>query len=121
MVVRGYFTIAVGGVAPGEATERVALGGAGTRPIGVAILARLAVDLTEQGNGVGASLLRDALIRVAQAADIIGIRAVLVHLKRPELRPFYERFDFELSPVDDLQMMLLMKDLRTALVAGSPP
>lgn len=59
--------------------------------------------------------MRDALYRVAAAADIIGVRAVLVHLKWPELRAFYERFDFEPSRISDNQMFLLMKDLRRNL------
>jgi GNAT superfamily N-acetyltransferase len=81
----------------------------------VVILARLAVDLGEQGQGLGRALIKDALLRVAGAADIVGVRAVLVHAKDDEARAFYERIDFEPSPVDPPRMFLLMKDLGRAL------
>lgn len=112
--VLGYYTLAAGCVAPADAPGRVRQGG-GQHEVPVAILARLAVDRSVQDQGYGAGLVRDALYRVAMAADIIGIRAVLVHMKRPELRDYYEKFDFEMSPVSDTQMFLLMKDLRKAL------
>lgn len=65
--------------------------------------------------GLGKALLKDALARIAQAADIVGARAVLVHAIDQQARKFYEHFDFEPSPVHELQLMLLMKDLRKAL------
>jgi len=79
------------------------------------LLARLAVDKNEKGTGLGKALLKDALARIAQAADIVGARAVLVHAIDEPARKFYEHFDFEPSPVHELQLMLLMKDLRRAL------
>jgi len=54
-------------------------------------------------------------VRIDGAADIIGVRAVLVHAKDEAARAFYQRFDFVPSPVDPLQMFLLMKDVRHAL------
>ena len=68
-----------------------------------------------EGRGIGARLLRDALIRAASGAEIIGARALLVHAKDESARGFYERHDFEASPVHPLEMFLLMKDLRAAL------
>jgi predicted N-acetyltransferase YhbS len=64
---------------------------------------------------LGAALLKDALIRVERAADILGIRAVLVHAIDRHAKAFYERFDFESCPDDELHLMLLMKDIRRAL------
>jgi len=112
--VRGYYSLAVGSVVREEAPERV-VRGTGRHDVPVAILARLAVDRSEQGSGLGSALLKDALIRVAHAADVIGVRAVLVHAKNDAARRFYERFDFEPSPIDDLRLFLLMKDLRKAI------
>jgi hypothetical protein len=61
-------------------------------------------------------LLRDALLRVAEAADIVGVRALLIHAKDQEAREWYlGKADFDESPVDSLQLMLLMKDLRKAI------
>ena len=75
------------------------------------ILARLAVTQSEQRHGFGAALLKDALRRTAQAADIAGIRALFVHAKDDDARAFYERFDFRPSPTDPYHLFLLMKDI----------
>lgn len=112
--VVGYYALAAGGVEREETPRRVARGLSRHR-VPVIILARLAVDLGEQGHGLGRALIKDALLRVAGAADIVGVRALLVHAKDDEARAFYERIDFEPSPVDPLQMFLLMKDLKRAL------
>jgi GNAT superfamily N-acetyltransferase len=81
----------------------------------VILLARLAVDRSERGTGLGKALLKDALLRIARAADIVGARAVLVHAIDERAKEFYQHFDFEPSPIHELQLMLLMKDLRKAL------
>jgi GNAT superfamily N-acetyltransferase len=116
--VVGYYTLAAGSVRREEATERVAKG-LSRHPIAVVLLARLAVDQTEQGKGLGAGLLKDALLRAAQAADVIGCRAVLVHAKDEAAKRFYQKFGFEPSPVDELHLYLLMKDIRASLGVSS--
>lgn len=113
-VVAGYYALAAGSVEHGAAPGRIRKGLARS-PIPVVLLARLAVDSREQGKGLGAALLKDALLRVAGAAELIGVRALLVHAKDSRARGFYERYDFEQSPVDDLQLFLLLKDLRRSL------
>jgi GNAT superfamily N-acetyltransferase len=75
----------------------------------------LAVHKDEQGTGLGRALLKDALSRMERAKDILGIRALLVHAIDQQARAFYEKFEFEPCPDDELQMMLLMKDLRKEL------
>lgn len=112
--VVAYYALAAGGVQPADAPTRVAKGMA-RHPIPVVILARLAVDRSFQGRGLGALLLRDALIRAEAGAQIIGARALLVNAKDDTARAFYERFDFEPSPIDPLQLFLPMKDIRAAL------
>jgi len=89
--------------------------GAGRYPVPLMILARLAVTQDEQGHGFGAALLKDALRRTVQAADIAGIRALFVHAKDDDARTFYERFDFRPSPTDAYHLFLLMKDIRRFL------
>jgi GNAT superfamily N-acetyltransferase len=113
-LVVGYYSISAGSVSVEEAPARISKGLA-RHPIPVILLARLAVDKQETGAGLGKALLKDALRRIAQAADIVGARAVLVHAIDEQARKFYEHFDFEPSPVHELQLMLLMKDLRKAL------
>jgi GNAT superfamily N-acetyltransferase len=112
--VVGYYSLAVGAVEPGDAPGRVSKGLA-RHPIPIMLLARLAVDRTEQRRGLGKALLKDALLRTAQAADIAGIRALLVHAKDDGARAWYEGFDFEPGPTDPYQLFLLMKDLRALI------
>jgi GNAT superfamily N-acetyltransferase len=112
--VAGYYSLTAGSVHKRESPERIAKGLA-NHPIGVVLLARLAVDATEKGRGLGKALLFDALRRVEEAADIIGVRAVMVHAIDDSARRFYQNFDFVQSPVEPFQLMLMMKDIRKAL------
>lgn len=116
-IVVGYYSISAGSIAKTSATPRAAQGLA-NHPIPISLLGRLAVHKLEQGTGLGKALLKDALIRMDRAADILGIRAVLVHAIDQQARAFYEKFDFEPCPDDELHLMLLMKDLRKQLAAN---
>lgn len=107
----GYYALAVGSVEQDHAPERIKKGIA-RYSIPIMLLARLAVDLHWQRQGVGAGLLKDAMLRTLQAADIAGIRALVVHAKDTGARTFYERFDFLPSPTDPLHLFLLLKDVR---------
>jgi len=109
--VVGYYNLAVGAVAHSQAPTRMAKGLA-HHSVPVMLLARLAVDNTFKGRGLGAALLHDALARTLQAAEIAGIRAVIVHAKDDIARCFYEHFDFDPSPTDPYHLYLLIKDLR---------
>lgn len=118
--VVGYFSLCAGSVSRDSVPDRVSRGLA-AHPIPVILLARLAIDLSEQGKGLGAALLRDALTRCVLAADVVGVRAVLVHAINDDARRFYEHFDFEPSPLDSKQLVLLMKDLRNQLRPARRP
>ncbi len=108
--VRGYYSLTVASVKHDEASERVRKG-MPRYPIPVMLLARLAIDLQEPSKGLGSALLKDAMLRTARAADIAGVRALLVHAKDDAARAFYERFDFDPSPTDPYHLFLLTKDL----------
>lgn len=97
-VVVGYYALAAAQVEPPDATERMTRGRPSRRAVPVVLLARLAVDRAHQGRRLGSSLLRDAMLRVLQAADAIGIRALVVHAKHERARTWYERYGFEPSP-----------------------
>lgn len=112
--VVGYYSLAVGAVEYGSAPGRVTRGLA-RHPVPVMLLARLAVDRTVQGSGLGKALLKDALLRTAQAAEIAGIRALLVHAKDDEAKAWYEHFDFAASPTDPYHLFLLMKDIKVVI------
>ena len=109
--VVGYYSLTVGAVSHAAAAERVRKA-MPRYPISVMILARLAVDARQAGQGLGKALLKDALLRTAQAADIAGIRALLVHAKDDDAKAFYEHFDFEPSPTDPYHLFLLMKNIQ---------
>ena len=110
-VVIGYYSLAVGQIEYIDAPERLRKGLA-RHPVPIMLLARLAVDKNWQKKGVGRALLRDAVLRTLQAAEIAGIRALAVHAKDDAARRYYEQFDFEASPADPLHLLVLLKDLR---------
>ena len=84
-------------------------------PIPVVLLGRLAVDREFAGRGVGASLLQHATIRAIEAAETIGIRAILVHATTEHAVPFYERFGFTRFPAQERTLVLLLSDVRRTL------
>jgi len=114
--VVGFYSLAVGSVDPEDTPARV-MKGLARHPVPVMILARLAVDKDHQGKRLGKALLKDALLRTAQAADIAGIRCLLVHAKDEAARQWYESWEFEPSPTDPYHLFLMLKDLK-ALLAG---
>lgn len=89
--------------------------GPARHPVPVMILARLAVDAAHQRRGLGRALLRDALLRTAQAADIAGIRCLRVHAKDDDARRWYESWDMEPSLTDPYHLFLLKKDIEALL------
>jgi GNAT superfamily N-acetyltransferase len=112
--VAGYYALTAGAVHKHESPERIAKGLA-NHPVDIVLLARLAVNFGEQGRGLGKALLFDALKRIEEAADIVGVRAVMVHAIDDAARRFYEHFNFDPSPIDPFQLMILLKDVRKAL------
>ncbi len=112
--VVGYYALAPGAIAEVEATAR-------TRrnmpdPVPVMVIGRLAMDAGYQGRGLGRALLRDAVLRTMQAADIAGIRAMLVHAISEDAKRFYERCGFQPSPVDPMTLMITPRDAHQALI-----
>lgn len=108
--VAGYYALASGAVRQPEAPSRFRRNM--PDPIPVVVLGRLAIDWSLQGRGIGRALVRDALLRVAQASEAIGVRGVLVHALSEEARAFYQAVGFEPSPLDPMTLMATMGDLR---------
>jgi GNAT superfamily N-acetyltransferase len=102
--VIGFYALASGGVAASEAPGRVKRNM--PDPVPVMILARFAIEFKLQGKGLGADLLRDAVLRTLQAAEIGGIRALLAHAKDNRAAAFYERNGFLPSPMRSLTLFL---------------
>lgn len=112
--VIGYHTLVVGEVAFATAPKRLTKGLA-RHSVPIMLLARLAVAHDWQGRGIGQALLKDALLRTLQAADIAGIRAFAVHAKDDVARAFYGHFDFVASPTDPMHLFLLLKDVKALI------
>jgi GNAT superfamily N-acetyltransferase len=110
----GFYTLAAASVSRDQVPPRVAQG-LGQYPVPVTLLARLAVDRSEKGKGLGRGLLRDAILRALQVAELVGSRAIGTHAKDDEAKRFYEKFKFVSSPINDLHLYLLMKDVRASL------
>lgn len=111
--VVGYYSLAAGAVVHERATGKVRRNMPEAIP--VMVLARLAVDGGHQGSGLGSALLRDALLRSLRAAELIGIRAVLLHAMSEDARRFYIHHGFAESPMDRTTMMVTLADVEKAL------
>ena len=111
--VAGYYSLAVGAAAragsPGRIKRKM------LDPIPVMVLGRLAVDKSFQDQGVGAGLLRDAVLRTVQASEIAGIRALLVHAISERAKRFYAAYGFISSPVDPMTVMIGLSEAEKIL------
>ncbi|RWM25552.1 GNAT family N-acetyltransferase [Mesorhizobium sp.] len=105
--VVGYYCLSSGGFdlagAPGSIRRNM------PDPVPVAVLGRLAVDVSWQGKGLGGALLQDAVLRIGQAAAILGIRGLLVHAISDEAKAFYEHYGFQAAPKNPMTLVLSLK------------
>ena len=108
--VLAYYAIASGAVTCNEATGRLRRNM--PEPIPVVVLGRLGVDSSLHGQDLGQSLVRDAALRILQAADVIGIRGMTVQALSDDARIFYEHMGFEPSPLDPNLLMITLADLK---------
>ncbi len=111
--VVGYYALAVGAVAHVAAPGRIRRNM--PDPIPVMVVGRLAIDRSMQGQSLGAALLRDAVLRTLQAAEIAGIRAILVHAISERAKSFYQKWGFIPSPVEPMTLMITMEEARREL------
>lgn len=107
--VLAYYALASGAVTAKHATGKFRRNM--PEPIPVVVLGRLAVDRSLHGRGFGRALVRDAGMRVLQAADAIGIRGMTVHALTDEAKTFYEKVGFDPSPLDSHVLMITLADL----------
>ena len=111
--VVGYYSLAVSSIeyqfTPGAIKRNM------PQPIPIMLLARLAVDRSYTGQGIGTGMLQDALLRTLQAADIAGIRAMLVHALNDRAASFYRERGFVFSPFDPLVLFLALDVVRNQI------
>lgn len=111
--VIAYYALASGAVAAARAPGRFRRNM--PDPIPIVVLARLAVDRPHQQHGLGRALVRDAAQRVAQAAEMIGIRGIIVHAASAEAKAFYLAVGFDQSPIEAMTLIMTLADIRAAL------
>lgn len=112
--VVGYHALTIASVRHEDAAARVAKG-MPRHEIPAVLLARLAVDSAVQGRGLGAWLLRDAMLRTVAVSEDVGVRALLVHAINDSARSFYTRFGLAASPTDDHNLQIIVKDIKASL------
>ena len=111
--ILAYYSLATGSIERKQAPGRVRRNM--PDPIPVMIIGRLAVDVSVQGRGIGRGLLKDAILRTLKAAQIAGIRAILVHALDETAAAFYRKNGFLDSPIDSLILMLPLEHARKGL------
>ena len=102
--VLGYYAMAAGAINLAGATGAVRRNM--PSPVPVMVLARLAVCQSAQGTGMGAALLKDAVLRCTAVAAQVGVRALLVHAIDDAAKAFYEKYGFSASPINERTLML---------------
>jgi GNAT superfamily N-acetyltransferase len=112
--VYGYYTLIAGQLNHREATAEASKGLPRRFPIPVAILARLALDNSRHGRGIGGALLNDALNRVVRASEQVAVRAVVVHAVDENAVGFYGRFGFSALSTAPRSLMVALPALRAA-------
>ena len=112
--VVGCFSLAASSVEFGDAPQRLVRGLA-RHPVPCILLARLAVDRSEQGTGLGSSLTKQAMLKCVEAAEAIAARAIVVEAKDDGAAAFYRQFGFEPWPARPRLLLMLMKDVRVSL------
>lgn len=106
--VVGYYSLAAGSIARAEATGKLRRNM--PEPVPMVLIGRLAVDRSARGSGVGGGLLKDALLRVVQTADLIGVRGVMVDAISDKAKAFYEHFGFRASHASPLKLMIALDE-----------
>lgn len=112
--VVGYFSLTMGSVLRADAPTKLVRGLPGY-PVGMVLLARLAVDRHEQGQGTGARLLSEALRKAVAAGEAAAARLVVVDAIDDDAVRFYERFGFIVAPEHHRRLYRRMKDVRSSL------
>lgn len=113
--IAGYYCLSASALAPESAPGRIRRNM--PTPIPVILIGRLAVDLRHGGRGLGASLLRDAVVKGIEASRIIGARAFIVDALNDAAANFYRRYGFEPVPPDSERAMYLLVADAEATVA----
>lgn len=111
--VIAYYCLAAASVTHNEATGKVRRNM--PDPIPCIVLGRFAVDSKWTKQGIGTALFRDAILRILQVSEIVGVRAVLIHAKSEKAKEFYKKYGFKPSPISPMTLMTTLEDIRASL------
>ena len=111
--VVGYYTLAAGSVQREIVAKNLQRNA--PNPIPVMLLGRLAVDQDWKKKGIGKGMLRNAILQTISAAEIIGIKAILVHAISEDAQRFYEHCGFSPSPIEPTTLMVTVKAIESSL------
>ena len=111
--VIGYYALATGSVERDVATGNSSRGM--PEPIPVIVLCRLAVNKSYQGKRLGASLLKDVMLRTVTIASNVGIRGLLVHAISEDAKRFYLKYGFQVSPIESMTLLLSINNIKKHL------
>ena len=64
---------------------------------------------------MGALLLADAMRRALSVSEQVGVRLLLAHALNDSARSFYEKFGFEESPTDAMNLQIIIKDIKASI------
>lgn len=112
--VVGYFSLTMGSVLRSDAPRQLVCG-LPAYPVGVALLARLAVDADHQGGGLGGLLLAEALRKAVAAGDAAAARLVVVDAIDDAAVRFYVHHGFLAVPEHPGRLYRRIKDVRASL------
>lgn len=115
--VLGYYTISAASVTHEKAVSKLKRNS--PDPIPMALIGRFAIQTEMQGQGIGRALMRDAILRISQASDMIGIKGVLLHAINDDAKNFYTHLGFSESTIEDSLMMVRLVDIAYELEKGS--
>ena len=115
--VIGYYAISAGPVCRDGAVSKLKRNA--PDPIPMALIGRLAVRTNMQGRGIGPALLRDAVLRISQASEHIGVKGVLVHALDDDAAKFYAHMGFQSSPTSDYHLMISLREVVAQLEKGA--
>ena len=115
----GYFSLSMGSVLRADAPAKL-VRGMPAYPVGMVLLARLAVDQSQQGKGFGAMLLAEALRKAVAAGEVAAARLIVVDAVNEDAAAFYERYGFVRAPENPHRLYRRMKDVRASLDSSAP-
>jgi GNAT superfamily N-acetyltransferase len=114
--VVGFYALAAGSVSHDLAPRKLRQNT--PDPVPVIVLGRLAIDASEQGNGLGRALLRDAVLRITAAAHEVGIAAILVHALNDRAKAFYLEAGFAETVAEPMTLFLRITDAKALMGAA---